>query len=117
MLVMDVDLADNSLLLFAAVVTVDLSRTCNLHVYLPGMQYENDPSQVPTCTVVYLQLSPSLSLSLYIFIIIVVVHTPQSHSSAPHIRPRPCTQYHHIQTLPDLQFSRRLPYHSNEDYT
>lgn len=117
MLVMDVDLADNSLLLFAAVVTVDLSRTYMCIYRVCTMQYENDPSLVPTCTVVYLQLSLSPSLSLYIFIIIMVVHTPQSHSSAPRIRPRPCTQYHHIQTLPDLQFSRRLPYHSNEDYT
>lgn len=56
MLVMDVDLADNSLLLFAAVVTVDLSRTYMCIYRVCTMQYENDPSLVPTCTVVYLSL-------------------------------------------------------------
>lgn len=112
MLVMDVDLADNSLLLFAAVVTVDLSRT-----YMCIYRVCNTKTTHLRYLHVLLYAYSSLSLSPSIFIIIVVVHTPQSHSSAPHIRPRPCTQYHHIQTLPDLQFSRRLPYHSNEDYT
>lgn len=111
MLVMDVDLADNSLLLFAAVVIVDLSRT-----YMCIYRVCNTKTTHLRYLHVLLYTYSSLSLSIYISII-VVVHTPQSHSSAPHIRPRPCTQYHHIQTLRDLQFSRRLPYHSIEDYT
>lgn len=67
MLVMDVDLADNSLLLFAAVVTVDLSRTY-MCIYRVCNTKTTHLRYLHVLLYTYSSLSLSLSPSIYLLL-------------------------------------------------